>query len=114
MMLSASAGGGRLRLSERWGLGLLATILVVFGLLVEYRSVFLSRRMGDLGVFLRAGWAARKGGEQLFTITCNNGWHYNYPPLLAVLLIPLADPPPGETAGAGLPYAVSVGLWYVA
>ncbi len=38
---------------ERWFTGLLLFSLVAFGVLVEIRSVFLERRMGDVGVFLR-------------------------------------------------------------
>jgi hypothetical protein len=125
--------------------------LVLFGALVEYRSAFMRRRMGDLGCYLRAAWAVRTGGSQLYHITDDNGWHYNYPPLFAILMAPLADPPGKDLAnltgatvgllaapGAGpllataalpgtyppvdpgppptvpyLPYAVSVGVFYV-
>ena len=48
--------------------------------------------MGDLDCFLRAAWAVRSGAD-LYTVTDDNGFHYNYPPLLAILATPLADPP---------------------
>ena len=107
---AAEAPGDRLRPWERRGLALLVTLLVVFGGVVEFRSAFLKRRMGDLEVFLRAGWAVRSGAD-VYTIIDSKGFHYHYPPLFAVLMAPLADPPPGEH-GRYIPYAVSVGLWY--
>jgi hypothetical protein len=66
--------------------------VIAFGGFVEYRSAFLSRRMGDLGCYLRAAWAVRAGVD-MYGLTEDNGWHYNYPPLYAILLTPLADPP---------------------
>lgn len=97
---------------ERGGLALLVLILVVFGVLVEYRSALLSRRMGDLGCYLRGAWAARTGAD-MYAVVDDNLWHYNYPPLYAILLMPLADPPAGEDGAGYVPYAVSVGLFYV-
>ena len=77
---------------QRVGVWLFALVLVVLGLLVEQKSAFLSRRMGDLDVFLRAAWAVR-AGENPYQIADDNGWHYCYPPLVALLLTPLADAP---------------------
>ncbi|HXG13183.1 MAG TPA: glycosyltransferase family 87 protein [Gemmataceae bacterium] len=96
---------------EKCGLGVLLAATLAFGGLVELRSAFLSRRMGDLGCYLRAAWAVR-AGEDLYAITDDNHWHYNYPPLLAILLVPLADPPAGTDAAGTVPYPVSVALWY--
>jgi hypothetical protein len=96
---------------ERRGLALALVLLVAFGGIVEFRSAFLKRRMGDLEVFVRAGWAVRTGAD-IYTIMDSKGFHYHYPPLFAILMTPLADPPPGER-GLYVPYAVSVGLWYV-
>jgi hypothetical protein len=95
---------------ERRGLGLLLTAVVVFGAVVEKRSAFLTRHMGDLGVFARAAWAVR-AGEDIYAVA-DNRFHYHYPPLFAILLTPLADPPPGAPMAWTLPYPVSVGLWY--
>jgi hypothetical protein len=86
-------------------------LFLAFGVLVEIRSAFLSRRMGDPGVYFRAGWAIRSGAD-LYAITDDNGWHYNYPPLFAILMAPLADPPAGEEFPGALPYAVSVAIFY--
>jgi hypothetical protein len=97
---------------QRAGLVGLLLFFVVFGAIVEKRSAFSQRRMTDLGVYLRAAWAVRSDGD-LYAVTDNNGWHYHYPPLFAILLVPLADPPPGVDAWA-LPFAVSVALWHIA
>jgi alpha-1,2-mannosyltransferase len=97
---------------ERLGLLLLLAGCVAFGVLVEIRSVFLTRRMGDFGCYARGAWAVRTGAD-LYDVTCDNDWHYNYPPLLAILMVPLADPPRGEDTAGMTPYAVSVAVWYV-
>jgi hypothetical protein len=68
--------------------------------------------MTDLDVYLRAAWAVREG-QDFYTITDDNGWHYHYPPLFAILLVPLADPPPGYDRQGSLPFAGSVAIWYV-
>jgi hypothetical protein len=95
------------------GLILFLASFVGFGVLVEVRSAFLSRRMGDLGVYLRAAWTIRTDPSQLYTIADDNDWHYNYPPLFAILLTPLADPPPGATKPGMMPYAASVAICYL-
>jgi alpha-1,2-mannosyltransferase len=97
--------------TERWCLYFLAALVLAFAGLVELRSAFLTRRMTDLGCYLRGAWAARVG-EDIYAVLDDNGWHYNYPPLLAVLMVPLADPPPGRTAPWLVPYPVSVALVY--
>jgi hypothetical protein len=98
---------------ERVGLGALGLFLVGFLTLVEIRSAFLSgNRHTDLGVFLRAGWAVRSGAD-LYQVTCDNGWHYVYPPAFAVTMVPLADAPKYEPRQWMLPYPVSVALWTV-
>jgi hypothetical protein len=96
---------------ERRWLVFLLVAAVLFGGLVEFRSAFLHRRMGDLDVFLRAAWAVRSGRD-IYTVTDDKGFHYHYPPLFAILLTPLADPPAGADRAWTLPYAVSVALWY--
>lgn len=89
-------------------------LLLAFGAITEMRSAFLQNRRTDLAVFLRAAWAVRTG-DNLYRVTDEHGWHYHYPPLFAILLTPLAEPPPEEAATAQfvVPFAVSVALWYV-
>src|SRR6516165_9185130 len=86
---------GREEPQRSWELILVVALLLAalgFGVVVEYRSTFLTRRMTDLDVYLRAAWAVRTGAD-IYTITDDNGWHYHYPPLFAILMTPLADPP---------------------
>ena len=71
-------------------------LAAVFGVRVEVHSAFLKIRHTDLVDFLRAGWAVRNG-DDLYNITEDHGWHYNFPPLLAIVLVPLADPPKAPT-----------------
>lgn len=93
------------------GLWALAAAFVVFGFFVELRGALLRRPMTDLQVYLRAAWAARTG-EDIYAVTDDNGWHYHYPPLLTILIAPLADAPRGADRTGLLPFAVSVALWY--
>jgi hypothetical protein len=100
------------RRGELLGLGAFLLVLVLFGILVEIRSAFQQTRKGDLNVFLRAGWAIRAGADP-YAVTDDNGFHYHYPPLLAILAAPLADAPAGADRGGLLPYSVSVAVCYV-
>jgi hypothetical protein len=86
-------------------------VVLLLGAMVLKRSAFMERRMGDLGVYLRSAWAVRTGNS-LYSIAEENGWHYVYPPLFAILMTPLADPPAGADSAGMLPYPVSVTLWY--
>lgn len=94
--------------------GILAILLIILGLgvVIEIRSAFLRRHMTDLNVYLRAAWAVRVG-EDIYDIVDDNRWHYQYPPLFAILMTPLANPPPGADRAGMLPFGVSVVLWYV-
>lgn len=97
---------------RRW-LALLVAVVVAFGALVEIRGCFLRRKQTDADVFLRAAWAVRVGGD-IYDITDENGWHYHYPPLFAILLTPLADPPPGDDRAGYLPLPFSISFCYLA
>src|SRR5579864_4926526 len=111
--VTAHSGGftqERLRPSERAGLVLLAILALAYGVLVVIRSAFVDRPYTDLGVFLNAAWAVRTGND-IYTITFN-GWYYCYPPLLAILMVPLALPPEGVDSAWTLPLSVTSALWY--
>ena len=108
--LSAAERLGKL---ERFGLVLFAMTLIGFGVVVEIRGAFLRARMTDLGVFVRAAWAVR-AGEDIYTVRDDKGLHYHYPPLFAILLTPLADPPAGADRAGTPPFALTVALWYLA
>lgn len=101
-----------LRRGERLALVVFCVIIALFGVIVEHRSAFQHTRKGDLNVFLRAGWAVRAGAD-LYAVTDDNGFHYHYPPLLAILAAPLADPPAGADRTGMLPYSVSVAICYL-
>src|SRR5581483_5089624 len=109
MTIAATRG---LSLTERLFLYCVAGLVAAFGILVELRSAGLSRRMGDLDCYLHGAWAARVGAD-MYAVTTENDWHYNYPPLYAVLLMPLAEPPPGHDTAGYVPYPISVAVFYV-
>jgi alpha-1,2-mannosyltransferase len=101
---------------ERVGLCIIAVAFIVFSLITVDREALQNWHKGDLGVYLRAAWAVRIGANP-YHATDNHGWHYLYPPLLAVLLVPLADPPPSRgpiapNVHSVLPYWVSAAIWY--
>jgi hypothetical protein len=106
---TATRGLSRL---ERALLGAFVAAVVGFGVLVEWRTAFRSRRMGDLDCFLRAGWAVLVGVD-LYDIKVENGWHYNYPPLYAIFMMPLADPPLGTDRTGYVPFPVAVAIFYL-
>lgn len=99
---------------SRWGkigVVLFFLLLLGFGAHVEQKSAFLTRRMGDLDVFLRASWAVRNDAD-IYAVTSDNDWHYLYPPLYAILMTPLADPPKGADATGYVPYPISVAICF--
>ncbi len=97
---------------ERLGLIALLIGVLAFGCVTEVRSAFLSRRMTDVDTYFRAAWAVRVHKDP-YNVTDTNGWHYNYPPLLATLLYPLADAPAKFGRAGLLPYPVSVAVWFL-
>jgi hypothetical protein len=109
---TCSSAAANLTRWQRAGLAFLVAGFIIFGVLVEVRSSFLRRRMTDLGVYLRVAWAVRTGAD-LYSVTDDNGWHYQYPPLFAILMAPLADPPAGVERAGMLPFGLSVAIWYV-
>ncbi|HEY2787264.1 MAG TPA: glycosyltransferase family 87 protein [Fimbriiglobus sp.] len=109
--MPSTPGDRRLYRWERIGLVAAGLLLLAFVGLVEIRSAFLTRnRKTDLGVYLRAGWAVRSGAD-LYRVTCDNGWHFVYPPAFAVAMAPFADAPAGEPRSGMLPYPVTVAIW---
>ncbi len=97
---------------ERASVVLLGVVVVVFGGITLLRSAYLTTRKTDYGVYARAAWAVRTGGD-IYRTTDDNGWHYVYPPPFVLLFLPLADPPADADRAGYLPYPVGVVLWYV-
>jgi hypothetical protein len=112
MLVSERTVSSRLSRLERYALILFAVIAVAFGAVVEFRSAFLMHRRTDLDVYLRAAWAVRTAQDP-YKITDDHGWHYHYPPLFAIAMVPLADPPPKADRSWSIPFQVSVAVWYL-
>jgi hypothetical protein len=89
---------------------LMCLLMTSWGVYTEIRSCFISRRMTDFDVYLRAAWAARTG-QDMYAVTDDNGWHYCYPPPFALFLMPFADPAVGSPRDGYLPYPGPVALW---
>jgi hypothetical protein len=96
------SGSWRFRRGERVGLAVGLFVILVFGANLEKRTALRRVPMTDLGVFASAAGAVRDG-ENLYTMCDWHGWHYQYPPTLAILFRPLALPvpagPPSLPAG---------------
>ncbi|MDA8082221.1 MAG: glycosyltransferase family 87 protein [Nitrospiraceae bacterium] len=97
---------------QRTGILTLLLFALIFGGIVELRGALQNTRKTDLKVYVRAAWSAR-AGEDLYSTTDESGWHYVYPPLFALLMTPLAEPPSWQRQVWHIPFAVSVGLWYI-
>ncbi len=93
-----------------WMVGLLVAVVVLGGLYVQ-RSVFLETYLGDTQVYFRAAWAAW-AGQDIYAIEDDKGQLYAYPPFLALVLIPLADPPADAGAVWAVPWPATVVMWY--
>jgi hypothetical protein len=85
---------------ERGWLALSAFAILAFGVNLEQRTALRRSPMTDLGVFSCAAGAVLSG-QDLYTITDWHGWHYQYPPALAILFIPLELPVPTPPAALG-------------
>src|SRR5438270_3349092 len=82
-----------------WLIGGLCLVLA-FGANLEQRTALRREPMTDLGVFSCASWAIWSGHNP-YDITDSRGWHYVYPPALAILFVPLAHPPPEPLPALG-------------
>jgi hypothetical protein len=102
---------------DKWVLFAGAVMILIFGAIIEKHTALKPIPPGpmtDLEVYLRAAWAVRSE-RGIYDITDTHGWHYLYPPLVAILFVPLAAPPrdlPGGWEHGYVPFEVSVALWY--
>jgi hypothetical protein len=67
--------------------------ILAFGALMERRTALHRTPMTDLGVFSCAASAAHEG-RNIYQVSDWHGWHYHYPPMLAIMFRPLAHPVP--------------------
>ncbi len=79
--------------TEKFWLTIAAIVLIGFGALMERRTALRHQPMTDLGVFCIASGAVWSG-QNPYSIPDWHGWHYQYPPALAIALLPLAEPVP--------------------
>src|ERR1700738_5154590 len=89
---SLPAGHERLLTWERRALLGLLVLVSALCVLVVHRSAFQESRRTDPTVYFRAAWPLRAGAN-IYEGPDDNNLHYAYPPLLAILLAPLADAP---------------------
>lgn len=86
-----SPRGWRLRRGEWIAAVMLLLLLAAFGWLIEFRTALRRLPQTDLGVFCAAADAIKKG-DSPYAIADWHGWHYHYPPFLAIVMRPLAFP----------------------
>jgi hypothetical protein len=100
------------RRGERIGLAAAFCVVLAFGANLEKRTALRRTPMTDLGVFACAAGAVRSG-DNIYTICDWHGWHYQYPPTLAILFAPLAHPVPTgpPTLAPGVPRTKSNAPW---
>jgi hypothetical protein len=110
------------RRTEKIWISVALVAFLAFGYLLERRTALRHAPMTDLGVFCIASGAVWSGLNP-YNIPDWHGWHYQYPPALAILFFPFAEPVPmdlpalaaGEKrSAANTPwgYPVSGGSYY--
>jgi hypothetical protein len=90
---------------------LLAATIVAFlvlGYITVERAALKQVKRTDFTVYLAAAHAVLDGGERLYDVTNDRGWHYTMPPLFAILMVPLALVPPALASAVW--YVVTIGL----
>jgi hypothetical protein len=84
---------------KKW-LGVLLVLGLTLGVGIStfYRGAISPKQRTDLTVFLKAGEMIATGrAGHIYGIENIRHWHYNYPPILAVLLAPVSQWPLGTT-----------------
>lgn len=74
---------------EKVALTIALLVLLGFGAILERRTALRRVPMTDLSVFAAAA-AAVEAGQDVYAAKDMHGWHYVYPPALAILFSPLA------------------------
>jgi len=77
------------------------------GISTFYRGAISPKQRTDLTVYLKAGETVAGGrADRIYEVTSIRGWHYVYPPILAILLAPVSKWPLSATVG--LAYLLSI------
>jgi hypothetical protein len=92
-MESTFKSGWKFNRAEKIWLTAAAIVFLAFGGLLERRTALRHQPMTDLGVFCIASGAVWSG-QNLYAIPDWHGWHYQYPPALAIAFMPFAEPVP--------------------
>ncbi|HEY3855024.1 MAG TPA: glycosyltransferase family 87 protein [Verrucomicrobiae bacterium] len=96
---------------ERTWLAVALFLVLAFGANVEQRTALRRVPMTDLGVFATAAEAVRSG-DNLYTVSDWHGWHYVYPPALAILFVPFSQAAPAAIVEKpGTPRTVANTPW---
>lgn len=96
---------------ERRALNLLLLAALIWGVCVVCRATLSANRSTDLGVYFAAAQAVREHSD-LYSATYNDN-HYQYPPLLALLLAHVVPAPPHRGLPVSAAFTVAVGVWYL-
>jgi hypothetical protein len=94
-MISTLKPGWRFTRTEKIWLAVALIVLLALGYMLERRTALRHEPMTDLGVFCVASGAIWSGLNP-YNIPDWHGWHYQYPPALAILFFPFAEPVPLE------------------
>ena len=97
---------------EKVALTIALLIVLGFGAILERRTALRRVPMTDLGVFASAA-AAVRAGQDVYGATDWHGWHYVYPPALAILFFPMAlpGPAPAPALEPGAPHTPENTPW---
>ena len=96
---------------ERRTLNVLLLAALIWGVCVVCRATLSANRSTDLGVYFAAAQAVREHSD-LYGATYN-GNHYQYPPLLALLLANVVPAPPKLGLPVSAAFAIADGVWYL-
>ena len=98
---------------ERLLLLVFLIVFVAFAAVTVNRAAYRKKTRTDAQVYFRGAWAVWSG-RPLMEVVDDNGWHYHYPPSMAVVMRPFANAPPGQPDLAWtLPYPISILVWFI-
>lgn len=93
---------------KKWlGILLILGLALGVGISTFYRGAVSPKQRTDLTVYLKAGERVVEGrASTMYEAVSKRGWHYVYPPILAILLAPVSKWPLSATVG--LAYLLSL------